>query len=100
MVRFRPNLKTLVRSRTNAYLEYVTALVVLQSPPVAFKYLYDIVLTEDREQSVQENFQPDGNGMGAIQNQRGHVKDYAWGHGLHAKTVGYCRGRCRRRMPS
>ena len=68
-----------------AYLENVTALVVLQSPPVAFENLNDVVLGQDRKEPVQQDLQPHGNGTHSIKDQRGYIVNDVGRHSLNSE---------------
>ena len=57
------------------HLEDVSALVVLDRPPVALEDLGDLLLPEDAEEPVHEDLEPHGDGVRAVEDQGGQLED-------------------------
>lgn len=70
-----------------SHLEHVSSDVILQCPVQCVEDLDDLLLFEDREKAVQEDFEPDRDGLGAVQHQAADIKHYVGMHNLHLATL-------------
>lgn len=71
----------------SGYLQDVSSLVVFQGPAESFQYLDHLVLADDGEQPVQQDFDPDRDGVGCVQYCRGHFVHQVWGDGLDVEDL-------------
>lgn len=77
------------------YLEDVSALVVLDRPPVSLEDLGDLLLPEDAEEPVHEDLEPHWDGVSAVEDEGGQLEDGVSGDGHDAGgAAGVERAQC------
>ena len=68
-------------------LQYVAPDVVSEGPPQAVQDVQHLFLLEHREKAVEQDLEPDRNGLGTVQHQAADVKHHIGLNDLHLGRV-------------
>lgn len=68
-------------------LQYVAPDVVPEGPAQAVQNVQHLLLLEHREEAVEEDLEPDGHGLGAVQHQAADVEHHVGLNDLHLGRV-------------
>lgn len=68
-------------------LQYVAPDVVSEGPAQAVQDVQHLLLLQHGEEAVEEDLEPDGDGLGAVEHQAADVKHHVGLHDLHLGRV-------------
>lgn len=76
-----------MESECAADLQYVASDVVSQGPAQAVQDVQHLLLLEHGEEAVQQDLEPDGDGLRAVEHQAADVEHHVGLHDLHLGRV-------------